>query len=464
LLKLHDIFFRKFLVLFVSIFLTLGIIFYFWIRDICIDETRRDLVHNIDILSLQIQKLEEIDNLTKMVKNKIGLRVTIIANNGKVLGESDQIFETMDNHLNRAEVRIAKTEAYGSIIRYSHTLEKELLYVAKKYFINQEPYYIRMARDVEIVNQRFFYLALKIALLFLFFMALAFHIALKISKEVQDETKGILAFLKQLSKENKAMKIESFYSQEFNNITKLLTFISKQLSKKNLKKSKYTAKLKLSNRQKDDIISAISHEFKNPIAVISGYTQTLREEKALSPQMKKKFLAKIASNTDKLTDMIDRLRLSIKLEEGKQALLFSPCKLHTLSQEIIEDLMATYKNRSIEIQAEDITLNVDSTILAIAISNLIENALKYSEDKILVKIDTKGLSVIDKGIGLHAEEINKITDKFYRVSSNSWNNSLGLGLSLVKNILSIHDFSLEITSTENEGSEFKIIYGVKTTP
>jgi signal transduction histidine kinase len=464
LLKLHDIFFRKFLLLFVTIFLILGMIFYFWIRDICIDETRTDLLHNIDILSLQIDSLHHVNSLAKAIKDKIALRVTIISQEGKVLGESDRDFKTMDNHLNRAEVRMAQSQAYGSIIRYSHTLEKELLYVSKKYTINEQSYYIRMARDIEIVNQKFFYLALKIGLLFLLFMAFAFNIALKISQEVQDETKEILEFLKQLNTQTKALKIESRYSQEFNNITKLLTLISKQRSKKNLKKSKYTAKLKLSNRQKDDIISAISHEFKNPIAVISGYTQTLREDSNLSAKMREKFLAKIASNTNKLTDMIDRLRLSITLEEKKQALHFSPCNLAMLTQEIVEDLSLTYPNREIKIQAQEVNLKVDVTMMGIAISNLVENALKYSKGTISISIDQEKLTVTDTGIGLPPEELEKITEKFYRVSSNSWNNSLGLGLSLVKNIMQMHHFTLEIQSEEGKGSAFRIVYGVKNTP
>jgi len=464
LLKLHEIFFRKFLLLFVSIFLALGIIFYFWIRDISINETKIDLLHNIDILSLQIHSLDTVNTLAKSLKAKIALRVTIISHDGTVLGESDKDFHSMDNHLNRAEIRKAKTEDYGSIIRYSHTLHKELLYVSKKYFIDKESYYIRMARDIEGVNQKFFYLALKIGLLFLIFMALAFHIALKISKEVQDETKDILAFLTQLSTQSTALKVESSYSQEFYTMSKILTVISKQLSKKNLKKSKYTAKLKLSNRQKDDIISAISHEFKNPISVINGYIQTLREDKNLSLDMQEKFLAKIASNSDKLTDMINRLSLAIKLEEGKQALQGQSCHLKPLSYDIIEDLKNTYTQRNIHIEAQNIIIKADSTLLRIAISNLIENALKYSEKDILVRIDKEGLSVIDKGIGIANKEKEKITKKFYRVSSNSWNNSLGLGLSLVNNILQMHQFTLNIKSVENEGSEFRIIYGVKDTP
>jgi len=458
LIKLHDIFLRKFLLLFISIFLSLGIIFFLWIKDIYIEQTKTDLLNNIDIISIQINNLKDVNTLASKIKKTINLRVTIINYDGVVIGESDKNFSSMDNHLNRAEIIQSKYQKYGSIIRYSTTIKKELLYVSKKFNINNTHYYIRMARDIELINQQFLYLSFKIGLLFLVFMALAFYIALKISKDVQDETKYILEFLRNLSKQTKALKIESVYSIEFNKITKLLTSVSSNLAKKDKQKSKYTAKLKLSNRQKDDIISAISHEFKNPIAVISGYTQTLQEDIEINPKIRKKFLAKIASNSNKLTKMIDRLRLSIKLDEGKQVHSFSKCNIKTIISSCVEDLNYTYPNRQIIINADDISKNVDETMISIAIKNLIENALKYSEDSIIVNLDKNHLSVIDKGIGIKSEDIPKITDKFYRVSSNGWNNSLGVGLSLVKNILDIHQYKLDITSIENEGSTFKIIF------
>ena len=455
-LKLHDIFLRKFLLLFITIFLALGIIFYLWIKDVYIEQIKIDLLNNINIISLQINNLQDVNTQAKKIKNTINLRVTIISDNGVVLGESDKNFAKMDNHLNRAEVIQSKYQAYGSIIRYSDTLKKELLYVTKKFNINNQDYYIRMARDIELINQQFLYLSLKIGFLFLIFMVSAFWIALKISKDVQDETTNILEFLRNLTKQTKAITINSSYSIEFNKITKLLSLVSQSLAKKDKQKLKYTAKLKLSNRQKDDIISAISHEFKNPIAVISGYTQTLLEDKDINENIREKFLNKIASNSTKLTHMIDRLRLSIKLEEGKQTSVFKTCNIKKLTQEIIEDLKETYKNRDIELKAKNISINADETMFGIVIANLIENALKYSQDSVIVKIDNKSLEVIDSGIGIKQSDISRITDKFYRVSSNGWNNSLGVGLSLVKNILELHKFKLEINSIENEGSTFRI--------
>ncbi|MBL6969937.1 MAG: sensor histidine kinase [Campylobacterales bacterium] len=456
--KLHDIFLRKFLLLFTTIFIILGIIFYIWIKDIYIEQTKVGLLNNIDIFSLQIKDFNNIDRKVDNLKQLIGHRITIIDKDGVVIAESNEDKTMMDNHLNRAEVIESKYKEYGSIVRYSSTVHKELLYVSKRYSINSSEYYIRMARDIELINQQFIGLSLKIGLLFLVFMAIAFYIALQISKDVQDETNNIVDYLRNLTNQNKPSSIKSSYSIEFKKITKLLTLVSRRLSKKDQQKSKYTAKLKLSNRQKDDIISAISHEFKNPIAVINGYTQTLLEDKDINPNIREKFLEKISSNSLKLTNMIDRLRLSIKLDEKKQSSNFLNCDISKLIREIIEDLNVTYPNRDIVVDLQDINLKVDETLINIAISNLIENALKYSQDTVTVKLKSDSLSVIDTGIGIKQSDISKITDKFYRVSSNGWNNSLGVGLALVKNILDLHKFKLEINSIENEGSEFSIIF------
>ena len=457
-IRLHDIFLRKFLYLFVTIFLILGVIFYLWIKDIYIEQTKVDLLHNIDIFSLQIKDLKNLDTKVKEIKDLIGLRVTIVNKSGVVIAESDEDKLLMDNHLNRNEIIKSKYQEYGSIIRYSDTIKKDLLYVSKKFTINNEIFYVRMARDIDLIKEEFLYLSIKISFLFLIFMAVAFLIAFQISKELQDETKEILEFLKDLTKQTRAIRIESTYSIEFNKITKLLSSVSQSLVKKDKQKSKYTAKLKQSNRQKDDIISAISHEFKNPIAVISGYTQTLLEDKDLNPNIREKFLNKISSNSNKLTTMIDRLRLSIKLEQHKQPSSFKVCNMRSITEDIIDDLKATYKNRDIEFIGDDIKINADETMINVAITNIIENALKYSQDTIKVELTKDILKVTDSGIGIKQSDISKITDKFYRVSSNGWNNSLGVGLSLVKDILEIHKFKLEVKSVENEGSSFSIIF------
>jgi signal transduction histidine kinase len=431
---------------------------YFWIKSIFIEQTKIDLLHNIDIFALQIENFEDIDKKVKKIKEVIGLRVTVIDKNGVVIGESDRNKKLMDNHLNRTEVLESKYNKFGSIIRYSKTLKKNLLYVSKKQVLNEEDYYIRIARDLEQIDEAYIYLTIKVGVLFIIFIGIFFLVALKISKKVEYETNLILQFLNDLIKQNKSLKIESTYSLEFQNITKLLSKVSDSLSKKDKQKSKYTAKLKLSNRQKDDIISAISHEFKNPIAVISGYSQTLLDDKDLNSNIRDKFLEKIFTNSGKLTNMIDRLRLSIKLDEGKQPHTFTNTNITNITKTIIDDLKVMYSSREITLEANDITMEVDETMMSIAITNIIENALKYSQDAVTITITKKKLSVSDFGIGVNSKDISKLTEKFYRVSNNGWNNSMGVGLSLVANILNLHNFTLDIQSVENEGSSFSIVF------
>ena len=139
-------------------------------------------------------------------------------------------------------------------------------------------------------------------------------------------------------------------------------------------------------------------------------------------------------------------------------MLLLPCSMKKLIDNCVSDLHDKYKNREIFVLGEDITLKVDETLISMAISNLIENALKYSEDEIIVQISENSICIIDKGIGIEANELENINQKFYRISNNGWNNSLGLGLFIVQSVLSLHNFSLQIDSEFKKGSQFSINY------
>ncbi len=456
--KLHTIFLRRFILIFFGLFLILGVVFYYSIKEVFIEQTKSDLLHNIIILSSELKNLDGIDEKVKNLRTLIGLRITIIDQNGVVIAESDKDKTLLENHLNRIEVLQSKFKEYGATVRYSDTVKKDLLYLSKKVIIDNNEYYIRMARDLEKIDSEFLAMGIKVGAIFFIFIALALFATLKISKNIEQEITNILDFLKNLTKQKRAEAIDSKYSIEFNKITKLLTNVSDSLAKKDKQKAKYTAKLKLSNRQKDDIISAISHEFKNPIAVISGYTQTLLADKDINQKIRDKFLEKIATSAKKMTTMIDRLRLSIRLEDGKMDNKIKPTHLLSLIKNQIDDVKEAYPNREILFEGEDVILDVDETLFGVAIINLIENALKYSQDRVYVTLTNEKISVRDNGIGINKKELENITKKFYRVSTNGWNNSLGVGLSLVSNILNLHNFKLNIISVENEGSTFEIVF------
>ncbi len=457
-LKLRDIFLRKLALVFLVLFLVLGASLYFWIKDIYIEEAKRDLLHNIDIFIISTKNLDEIDSTIKSIKEKTHMRVTIIDSQGRVIAESNRDKSTMDNHLFRKEIIAAKKTSYGYSIRHSTTLNKELLYIAKQTRLKNKLYFVRMARDIDEIIAAFMMVSLKTALLFGLFALFAYRMILGIGSSIEKETKKILNFLDEMGCREKKRTIYSTYSTEFAKMTKLLTETSEKLSKRRKQKNKYTARLKLANRQKDDIISAISHEFKNPITVISGYSQTLMEDTNINPSTTNTFLKKISTNAYKLSDMIDRLRLSIRLDEHKQTLQYSRCDMAQLIQHAIETLQISYPHRKIQLSiSTPCTIEVDATLMEIAIVNLIENALKYSEkDPIRVILSSQSIQVIDHGIGIAPKEIEKITTKFYRVTSNSWNNSMGIGLSLVSHIVTIHGFQLSIQSQLGSGSTFEI--------
>lgn len=457
-LKIHQLFLRTFSIIFIFILIVLSVSTYYWSKNIYLDQIEKNLSQNIDSLSITLTSFSNINYLIKTFKAKTRLRITIIDEEGLVIADSDKNKTLMENHANRYEIIHAKYEGYGKTIRFSNTLQEELLYVAKKIVIDDEIYYIRLADYTAKIKENFTKLIYQIVGFIALFIIVGFTFTYFLSIKIKDETNAILTYLIELSNNKPKYELHSNFSEEFNKITRLLNKVALRLSKRDKQKAKQTAKLKIANRQKDEIISAISHEFKNPIAIISGYTETILNDKDLPEPMKEKFLKKIHSNGNKMSHIIDKLRLSLKLEEGKQQIITNTCSIKTMTEDIISDLEDKYKNRTILLEGDDIELKVDETLMSMAISNLIENALKYSEDNVTVKINKDSLSIIDKGIGIDESDLKKINQKFYRVSQNGWNNSLGLGLFIVYSILNLHNFKLEILSELDNGSEFIIKY------
>ncbi|WP_297440003.1 ATP-binding protein [Sulfurimonas sp.] len=458
-LKFHQIILRKFLLLFISLFIIIGGVVYYWIYQYYLESSKQALIQNVELLSNIINEDSNLDMLAKNIKNNLHMRLTVIDANGVVIAESDTDKSKMENHRYRKEILQSDKEVFGYIVRHSHTLDKDLQYVAKKILLGKNTIYIRLANTIKGIQAEILNLGIKVfAILFLFFVILL-TISYKINLQIQSETNKIAAFLKALTKKDKPTYITSRYSKEFALITALLTKVSQILAKKEKQKAKYTKRLEEANRQKDDIISAISHEFKNPIAVVNGYSQTLLDDEDINPDIRKKFLTKIHSNGIKLTNLIDTLRLSMKLDGGHQNIKTKTVKLYDLIDECYKSLKLSYPYKELIVYGDkESKIEVDEALFSIVVCNLIENAFKYSEDEVVVNINKNSLEVIDTGIGISSKDLENITKKFYRANKNTWNNSLGLGLFLVNNITKLHHFKLLITSKRNKGSTFKIVF------
>ncbi len=440
-LRLHEIFASTFLLLFGLLFLFVSALSYYGIRQIELQNYTKELRTALILLD-NPQDLKAIDK-------KIATRVTLIAPDGRVIAESRFDKSRMENHLYRPEIQQAKRQGWGSSVRYSKTLHQNFLYVARRLHDGR---FLRLAKPLQEIQHHFITLWVRFIGIFGLLLVVALVVSYIISWRIKSEVQKLIDYLEGIAKKEYLQKIESSFAKEFEILSNHLKKLAKRLKKREEKKERYTQKLKQISRQRTELISAISHEFKNPVAIINGYAQTLLEEE-MTPSMRKKFLRKIYEASNKINYMIDRLALAMKFESESlkpQKQIFDICKV---IEEAVEFIKQRYSKRKIDVVCESYALFADRYMIQTVISNLLDNALKYSEDEVRVEVRNGIVAVIDRGIGVRSEEITKLTKKFYRVR-HSWDNSMGLGLYISEYILQLHGSRLDIESTFGQGSVF----------
>jgi two-component system, OmpR family, phosphate regulon sensor histidine kinase PhoR len=452
--KLHNFFLYNFLGIYAATLLIISVIGYFTLKTILIDQVKYELRLSLDFTSMLLPHMNNLDNFADHIHDISQDRVTIINNKGVVLAESNFDKHKMSNHLNRPEIIQAKALKFGSSLRESKTLHNKFLYLAKYLKYKDSSIYIRISKNITVLYGQFYKMYLKILAIFLLFAIIGLIATYKMNKKVRYDIDQITDYLNHISNKNYKAIIKTKYFNEFLYISILLKNLVKKLANREKKKNKYNAKLRLINKQRSDMLSAISHEFKNPIAAITGYAQTIRDDENININIKNRFLDKILSNADKISAMIDRLALSIKLENNNLSLSATRFDIYDLCVDVKNVLSMKYKERNIILDVDHFMVTADKTMLELVVTNLLDNALKYSQDDVKLSLVGSTLYVQDRGIGFEESQIQKITAKFYRVKANSWDNSMGLGLAIVSYILKLHNIELIIQSTPNIGSSF----------
>ena len=453
-LKIHQIFIIKFLLLFVGTLFITSLISYVALKSTIIKHNKNHLQNAIVLMSLEFEEVQDLDAYVEKVHQNTQLRVTIIDASGAVIAESNTDETTMDNHASRYEILKANQEEFSHITRYSKTFKVDYLYVAKKLRYKDKEIYIRLSMSLDQIMGEFYSLWSKLFLVFLLFVTFAFYISKGMSERIVYDIEQITTFLDEISNKNYKAIVKTKYFYEFLQISLMLKNLVKKLHSRDKQKRKHNAKLRLVNKQRNDILSAISHEFKNPVASIMGYAQTLQEDPEIDPKIRDKFLNKISSNADKISEMLDRLSLSVKLENDDLKMQTKEFNLKMLCQEVASNLALKYRDREIVVDADDVTILADKTMMELTLINLIDNALKYSQNSVKILLKNSELKVVDKGIGIEQNQLDKITTKFYRVKKNTWDNSMGIGLAMVKYILKMHSSKLLIESEFSKGSTF----------
>ena len=453
-LKIHHHFFFNFVALFVGTLMVASVITYLTLKSLMIEHSKEDLQRAITLLEREIPKSKNLDLLAIEFHQLTNMRVTIIDNDGEVIAESELDKKEMENHANRFEIMQAGSQEFGSAVRYSNTIKTDFLYVAKRQLYHGQKITLRLSQSMEKILQSFTAITTRLLFALLFFIIIAIMISYRISQKIHYDITQLINYLDQIANKNYKAVIKTRYFSEFLLVSLQLKNLVKKLSSREKQKRKYTAKLRLINKQRSDILSAISHEFKNPIASIMGYAETLYDDPDISAKIRKKFLEKVLSNSKKITLMLDRLALSVKLDNDDLKIKKKNFDLCDLAGEVVQNLNRKYKGRNILFNCEQTLVYADKTTIEMVLINLVDNAMKYSEEDVMLTIADNRLTVIDKGMGIAEKELEKISAKYYRVEKNTWDNSLGLGLAIVSYILKLHETSLSIESEVGVGSKF----------
>jgi len=427
---------------------------YLTFRDIIVQDYTARLENEISLVKLKLPDTQHYQQFARLIKDTTGSRLTLIDADGTVFADSEVSPEGMENHAMRPEILAATGQQSGMAIRYSETLKVDLLYVAKKVEIDGRVITVRMAMELTQMLKRFWSILTDIIIVLVIFMAFALFLTFRTSKRLESDVEAINRYLDAIGGKNYKAVLKVKYYKEFLQIALQLKNVVKRLRQREKQRRKYTAKLRLINQQRSDILSALSHEFKNPLAVIVGYAETLRDDEAAAPQIRHRFLEKILANAEKMSGMLDRLSFSVKLENSDLQMRMVGFDMADVAEDVVTNLGKKYSEREISHDVESTPVYGDKQMMELVLTNLLDNALKYSEERVEVSLREGVLRVIDYGVGIPRKEIENITSKYYRVVKNTWDNSMGLGLSIVAYILKQHNTRLNISSDRGKGSVF----------
>ena len=214
----------------------------------------------------------------------------------------------------------------------------------------------------------------------------------------------------------------------------------------------------------NDFVANVSHEFKTPLTAIEGYAMLLQEP-ALTAEERGEYLDKILYNTHRLTDLVGNILMLSKIESKSLAEQYTDFRLDEQIRQAVVSLESAWAEKDIvfNVDLDEVTLNGCEALLMHVWTNLISNAVKFSERGQTIEIrllDQKEcvvVSVTDHGCGMTPEVQERIFEKFYQGDTSHKALGNGLGLALVKRIVELSDGLIEVISKPGQGSTFRVI-------
>jgi two-component system phosphate regulon sensor histidine kinase PhoR len=218
---------------------------------------------------------------------------------------------------------------------------------------------------------------------------------------------------------------------------------------------------------KNDFINNMTHEFKTPLATISLAVDALRNEKVVQDKEKSNYFSSIIKEENRrMNKQVETILQAALLEKQELQLNLQPMHVHTIIQDVLDNFQLQLQDQQgradLQLNAKNDLLEADEVHFTNLISNLMDNAVKYSRGNVYLKVTTHStnknlvIRLEDNGIGMSKETQRRIFEKFYRAHTGNIHNvkGFGLGLSYVKTVVDAHHGKIKVESVIGKGTTF----------
>ena len=228
-------------------------------------------------------------------------------------------------------------------------------------------------------------------------------------------------------------------------------------------------KLRLQEEFRREFLGNLSHELKTPIFSIQGYILTLLEGGLEDENINRAFLERASKGVDRVTGIIEDLDLITRIESERLKLNTVPVNILSLAREIVESLEIKAQKRNVKLSldwkrigSQEINVLCDRDKIGQVLSNIINNSINYGVENGHTEVrffdleDNVLIEVSDDGVGIKEEYLPRLFERFYRVDKSRARNEggTGLGLAIVKHLVEAHGQTIDVRSTEGQGSTF----------
>lgn len=367
------------------------------------------------------------------------LRVTWVDTDGTVLYDNDASTTALGNHSDRPEIQEAFENGVGECVRRSNTMNKNTFYYA---VLLDNKTVLRVSTEAGSIWSVFLAVSPMIMLIVIIIVVVCIALSHMLTRQ-------LIAPIEKMAQNMEDASMEPPYKE----LVPFASMIRKQ----------HTDILSAA-KARQDFSANVSHELKTPLTAISGYAELI-EAGMVDEEKQKHFIQEIRKNAQRLLSLInDIIRLS-ELDRTDSQSTFDKFDLNEIVLECMEALDVNAKNRQVTLEYTGEKCNIcgSKEMMRELTDNLVQNAIRYNKPNGSVWVEVHGgdqprLVVKDNGIGIPADEQQRIFERFYRVdkSRSKATGGTGLGLAIVKHIVEIHDAKLSLESELGQGTTITV--------